>query len=92
VSSTVTVTVRRATLQIIHGDSDWIQEVSRCSGGDNTRVDHARQGQAEAIIIFKFAIRPFIEWAEKPEFQDSDHTAVPLGWVESGLGRKSRLC
>ena len=52
---------------------------SRSSGADNTGLDHARQGQAEAA-------------GSLDREGSSDHTAVPLGWVQSGLGRKSRLC
>ena len=64
-------------LQIIHGDNDCMQGQG-LRGADNC----ARSCPSRASRS---------RWSLDRE-GSSDHTAVPLGWVESGLGRKSRLC
>ena len=65
-------------LKIIHGDSDWMQ-------------GRGPQG----LITFRWIVpvkgkpKPSGHWTEKVLRITQRR---PLGWVESGLGRKSRLC
>ena len=65
-------------LKIIHGDSDWMQ-------------GRGPQGLITLrwIVPVKGKPKPSGHWTEKVLRITQRR---PLGWVESGLGRKSRLC
>ena len=66
-------------LKLVHGDNDWMQ-------------GRGPQGLITLgwIMPVKGKLKPSGHWTEK--VLRITPGAVPLGWVQSGLGRKSRLC